>query len=388
MRVLHQNTAMFGLAANRNYFGDESDGDIRITSSGAEQSFNGGVTWTAIPGWTLVGSTVSIPSTQDGDMIVVQAISFTVDAGMTLTLANRCRGLLILATGNVSISGTISVSNRGCHANPGDTSVTSDTPVPPGDGNPVPLSGITFRWFAAGETSSDTSTTYFDGTGTLAKSVMSNQPVVSSGRVFRVPRFGATGGVGSTQTGANGSPAASGCGGGGAGAGDASTVGGNGTSGTCFSGGVGGGGNAGCASPSHAALYGGRGGVGRDNDAITGGGAGNPGGAGGSTCTGGDLPAYAGTSGTGGFLAIAAGGNMTLASGSGLLARGGNGGNGSGGVGGGASGGGVITMFYAGTLTNSSTNISTVGGTGGTGVWNGGNGGSGAVNGPFKIDPA
>ncbi len=70
-----------------NWFGDGSDGDIRITSAGAEQSFDGGVTWSTITGWLLVGSVVSIPSVQDGDMVVVNARNLTIDSGYTLTVA-------------------------------------------------------------------------------------------------------------------------------------------------------------------------------------------------------------------------------------------------------------------------------------------------------------
>jgi len=393
MPVLRHHTVL-GQASPKNWFGDESDGDIRITSAGVQQSFDGGVTWQAIPGWTKVGNTIMIPSVQDGDMVVVNAINLILDSDYTLTVANRCRGLTIYCTGNATIDGTLSMTARGCHANPADSSVTSDTPVAPSDGNAVPPGGIAIRRLAEGNNDTNMDTDLFQGCGNAMVNNEINQPeIVGNGIVISVPRVGGKGAVGSTgsgtQSGGPGGTVTNAPGGGGSAArynttsapyGDTS-----GADATCFSGGPGGGGQYinGSFSDRYAeagAPFGGPGGhaddVGTGGSKYGGGGAGNPGGPG-------HLADGSGDTGTGGFLLLIIGGDL---SGSGTLQSDGKrgGSSTSGLASGGSSGGGFLAALYAGTYSSSINTHAN----GGVAKDTGGRGGHGSVVGPLKIDPA
>ncbi|WP_174410308.1 hypothetical protein, partial [Desulfovibrio psychrotolerans] len=93
MSVFRHPAAALDNSGLRNWFGDGSDGHLRLTAAaGAEQSFDG-VSWVPMPGWTNTAGLIFVPSVQDGDMVVVNARNLTVEAGVTLTTANRCRGL-------------------------------------------------------------------------------------------------------------------------------------------------------------------------------------------------------------------------------------------------------------------------------------------------------
>lgn len=385
-----------GGATPKNWYGDGSDGDIRITSVGAEQSFDGGVTWTAIPGWTLVGSVVMVPSVQDGDMVVVNARSWTVDAGMVVTLANRCRGLLLYcATGNLTNNGDMSLTACGCHANPADAVVTANTPVAPSDGNPVSVDGLVIARFAAGGTDSGASD--LAGCGIAARVSEQQQPPVSNGFVIAIPRVAGIGGV-AQPTQVAGGTHPSGPGGGGSGGGSDAYVdypGGQGGDATCWSGGTGGSGMSGDAAVQIAGLsgdpYGGPGAdapqSGPTPQAF--GGAGNPAGIDGPSAV-----TNAGTAedGTGGIGIAIVNGDIL---GSGQFASQGSPGGptlygGAQDGGGGGSGGGLWALLYSGQLSVDITS-DTSGGAGGQfskyPERNGGHGG----NGQFvtqQIDPA
>lgn len=377
-----------GGAGLKNYFGDGSDGDIRVTSAGAEQSFDGGVTWSAISGWTLVGTVVSIPSVQDGDMVVVNGRGLTIDSGYTLTVANRCRGLLIYAQGDVTINGALSMTARGCHANPADSTVTANTPVAPSDGNPVDATGIRIAKFADGET--DPGESSFNGCGSAAQSAESNQPAVTNGFVLDIPRVGGPGGLavgyGPPESGNPGGTLANAPGGGGSGAAGYDTTyptnnySGAGGDATCWSGGSGGGGVVGPNSPSSTDGddYGGPGGDNDTEGVDGGGGAGNP--------AGRDTGSPAAEDGTGGLLIIVANGNLTVGASGDVAANGTNGGFGQNVTvegGGGSTGGGLIVVLYSGTYTADGA----IAAEGGVSIGNGGPGGAGSVI-VQKIDAA
>ena len=367
MPILRHHTVLGGGSGLRNYFGDGSDGDIRITSAGAEQSFDGGVTWTTISTWTLVGTVVSIPSLQDGDMVVVNARSLTIDSGYTLTVANRCRGLLVFGLGNLTLNGVASMTARGCHANPADSTVTTNTPVAPSDGNPVDVSGLHLGWFATG--SNTPFTRSLNGCGTAAVNAIANQPE-GNGVQFVIPRVCGLGGEYVTNpsgsTVGNSGGTASGPGGGGSGGVDSGGTSGTGGKGTCFSGGPGGGGayvDSGSAEDGD--DYGGKGGDGdKYGDRFDGGGgAGNPGGAGGWTTS----TDPNGDNGVGGWMLFVFKGQL---SGSGSLeSKGANGGCYDQGTpvlraGGGGSAGGFVGLAHGG-QDNSSITLDTDGGLGG-----------------------
>ena len=379
-----------------NYFGDGSDGDIRITSAGAEQSFNGGVAWATLSSWIMVGNVVSIPSIQDGDMVVVNARSWTVEAGMVPTLANRCRGLLLYcSTGPLINDGDMSLRACGCHANPADAVVTANTPVAPSDGNPVSEDGLVIARFAAGGT--DSGASELSGCGTAARSSEQHQPQVTAGFVLRIPRVAGLGGVAQPAQAAGGThPTGPGGGGSGGGVGTYPDFpGGKGGDATCFSGGPGGSGMSGDSSGQIQGNpgddYGGPG-----ADAPQGGptpqafgGAGNPAG-----IDGPDAPTNGGTAedGTGGIGIAIVNGDIL---GTGVFSAPGSPGgpilyNGAMDGGGGGSGGGLWGLLYSGTLSEDITSDMD-GGLGGQFPYysarNGGPGGRGAFI-TQKIDPA
>jgi hypothetical protein len=373
-----------GTETAHNYFGNEADDYIHVTSAGAKMSTNG-VAWTPLASWIMVGNVVMIPSVEDGDMVVVNAVSLTVDVGMVLTTLHRCRGLLIYWTDTLTNNGDISMDQRGCHANPTDAVATANTPVPPSDGHAVPADGLILRKLAAGYTGTHTGPLLY-GCGLAAVTAEANQPEVKgNGIVVPIPRVGGLGGVGSTTNdatyGTAGSTAAFAPGGGGAGgrsgtSGDpGDTSGGNAT---CFCAGPGGGGAFGQMDqgegPTPGDNYGGPGGDADVEGNRGGGGAGNPPGDG-------LEPGLGRPPGLG----ILCGHNLA---GSGIFsARGIGGGDGYGSsspTAGGASGGGCWNIFYSG--TNTFTGSWDVSGGVSNGI-GGGDGGAGSVNGPYKIDP-
>ncbi len=342
----------------RNYFGDGTDGAVTISAN------------------------TNLASTQDGDMVVKHYKSLTINAGCTLSTANRCRGLLIYVQGDCTINGIISMSARGPKANPADSGVTSYTPIAPTDGHAVPADGITIRRFASGQSGSDIDDDLMWGCGASAVAAEAKQPKVpSSGLVIRIPRVGGAGvAAGYTHPGTTGGTLANAPGGGGLGSGTAASIAGASTPATCFSGGTGSGGANNGGVSLGATPYGGAGSDGVGGNGA-GGGAGNPSGVG----TGSGV---AGNDGTGGLIILIVGGNLSL---SGQIVSAGVAGGCTGGLGcgGGGTGGGVVAVLYAGSLVQTGT-ITAPGGPGGDGQsgYAGGPGGVGAVIGPTKIDPA
>lgn len=370
-----------------NYFGDGSLGHVRVTSAGPQQSADG-IVWATIPGWTFSSGIASAPSTIDGDMVVLHCKTLQVDAGYTLTVANRCRGLLIYVQGNATINGSVSMTARGAHANPADSGVSADTPVAPSDGHAVPSEGIIIRRFGVGS-GSHSASTLMHGCGTAAVTAEANQPAIGGGLVVAIPRVGGAGGAGVTVApAAPGGTATAAPGGGGSGGADAvpsspPPTSGSGGAATCFSGGTGGAGagSYGASLPANGGNGAGFGGHGGDaaSSGGCGGGAGNPGG------TNGGYGSGNGETGTGGIVILICGGNVTGSGG--IVSHGKNGGGGqSQDSAGGASGGGLVGVLYA--VSYSLSTLAANGGAGGTGGGVGGHGGAGAVVGPHKIDPA
>ena len=308
----------------------------------------------------------------DGDMVVKQYTSLTIDAGVTLTTDQPNRGLFIMVSGDCVINGTLSMTARGANANP---SVSGGS-----DSSAVSATGLRFMVAKSGST--DTlAAADFAGTGTDAVSAVSSFPAISGdGKIYTVGRTGGAGGASSTISGSGAAlnvgvagTATLSAGGGGAGGGysegPALYIGG-GAAGTVFGGGPGGGGayasSGGMTTATDGTAYGGAGGNGGGTSPVYGvkaGGAGNPGGtsAGGASMNGLD--------GTGGLLILLVGGDLTIG-GSGSIEAGGSAGGdsipgGHGGLGGGGgSGGGKLITLYAGTLSNSGS-IAAPGGAGG-----------------------
>jgi hypothetical protein len=337
------------LMISSNYFGDGSDGDL------------------------VVSSNTNLSSTQDGDMVVKQYRSLTVQTGKTLSVANRCKGLLIYVQGNLTLSGTISMTGKGASVNPTTAGVSS--------------SGIRLPMFKTGSTETLLAAD-FSGCGAAAIAAVANhQNIDANGKIYVIERTGNNGGSSVTGAGSTGSSGGNKSGGGGSGAGGGLGSG-AGAAGTCFSGGAGGGAqytdwlNSAC----NGVANGGAGGIGYlrgvyDGGVYSaGGGAGNPGGVAGNAA--GQGYANDGEDGTGGVIIILVGGDVTIEATGIVEADGKNGGYESYyGGGGGASGGGASILLYSGSLTNSGV-VRANGGTGGQNGSHGsvgGNGGAGLV---------
>ena len=357
------------------YMGDGSDGAFDTAGNG---SGSGSVDWT-----------VPNPSgSYDGDMVVKQFTSMTITAGDTVSVDHKCRGMLILVTGDCTINGKLSMHGKGAFADPTTTGGS--------DANFVQNAGITMSLFTG--TGSDTDTlvqdgTNFNGCGTLARTVMANQPdSTGNGNTITIVRKGVvpssnTGGT----TGTSGATGESGAGGGG-GWNSAPNSNGEGSYGSCFTGGSGGGGsNNGQGQAGNAVTWGGAGGIGATNHtAGCGGGAGNPVGGDDNTAGASRQAGADNGDGTGGLLILLVGGDLTIgASGkidsSGCNGIGFTGGNGYM-SGGGGSGGGPMVIAYNGTLVNSGS-IDSSGGAGG--IIDGGNsqaGGAGGTGSQQTVD--
>ena len=347
-----------------NYWGDSSDGSLSTSANVTHtvQNKNGGY---------------------DGDMVIKQYSSLTINSGHTMTVDQPCRGMLIYVAGDCTINGTLSMDVRGAYANP-TTSGGSDN-------NSVSAAGL--QWPMVSASGTDTLTaaaTLLNGCGTATRTAVALHDSISgNGTIFLAERQGANGGVGASSTtsvaGADGTGSRK-SGGGGTGAaytqpGTPRGVSGSGGYGSCFSGGSGGGGNYLNAGGGSGTNWGGPGGNGNTGSTRSTGGAGNPGGASGSA---GD----AGQNGTGGLLVLFVKGDLTIGASGSISAQGTRGGDKNSGTHteayGGGSGGGLILCGYGGNLSNSGS-ITVAGGRGGTdpgypgsnGIGAGGDGGDG-----------
>jgi len=312
-----------------NCFGTGSDGAVTISSN----------------------TNLTVPNKNgpyDGDMVVKNYSSLTINSGVTLTTDQPGRGLLIYVDGDATINGTLSMTARGAFANPSVAGAS--------DNSAVSSTGLRLPMLKSGSTDTLGSAD-FAGTGTAAVAAMANQAGISgNGKIYTVARTGGAGGA--EVNGATGTNMSGGGGGGGG-------CGGNGAAGTVFSGGSGGGGSQDCYPSGSGVAYGGAGGwsSGGNYNRPSGAGAGNPGGA----ASGGGMAHNNGEDGTGGLIFLIVKGNLTIGSGGSIQANGSKGGDGGwspgnyGFGGGGGSGGGNIRVLYAGSLSNSGSVTATGG---------------------------
>jgi len=335
----------------------------------------------------MANVTYTVPNkngSYDGDMVVKQYTSMTIDSGDTVTVDQPCRGLFILVKGDCIINGTLSMTARGAFANPTSSGGS--------DNNSVDSNGLRFPFLTSGGSSSLTaSNTLLNGCGTEARSVISNfQTLSSNGTIISIPRVGTTRGSGanaynssSAIAGGDGGTTSNGCGGGGAGKAYYKAYSQDGGLSSCFGGGSGSGAirsySSNNSNSSNPVDYGGQGGQGQyfgSFNNVCGGGAGNPGGSSQGTST-------SGTNGTGGVIILVVAGNVTIGASGKILANGSPGGVASGNANdmeGGASGGGRIIIAHRGTYSNSGT-VQAVGGKSATSGMSGtgGDGGAGTV---------
>lgn len=332
----------------------------------------------------------------DGDMVLKQYTSMTINSGDTVTVDQPCRGLFIYVTGNCTINGTLSMNQRGAYANP-TSSGGSDSNAVSSNGLRLPM------WTSSGSDTLTVAATLFNGCGTAVRSAIANQTSISgNGTILQSIRsnssrdsYSGTQRNNSTSYGTPGQKSSvsnsTGTGGRGGYWLNDSTQAGNlyvaGGYSSCFGGGSGGGGvnaNGGSYLNTNATDYGGPGGDGRSNHSYNGmgGGAGNPRG----SDTG--NVGSSGVNGTGGCIWLIVGGNLTIGS-SGIICADGSKGGGinSGGdfnSGGGGSGGGRIIIAHKGTYTNNGT-VQAVGGDGGTKVANYSEAGQKGMNGTITV---
>lgn len=339
-----RSTLFYAGGKSRNYWGDGSDGEL-ITSGN-----------------------VTLPSSLDGDIVVRQYSKLTVSAGHTLSVSNRCKGMVLYVHGDCTVDGTISMTRKGANASASTA------------GESTGISGLKFRRFTqnGSDSHASTSAVRFADCGGALIDAESYQPALDgNGYIYTIARLGANGSGSSgnitTRVIAGGN--------GGQGGGNGG-FGGAGARSSCFSSGPGGGG--GGRTPGLVNANGGdamgNGGAGGYGDGGAGSGAGNPAGANGAGVLG---TGGVGENGTGGIIVLLVKGVLRLGASGVIESNGANGGvssslQDSGGGGGGASGGGAIMALYGVALDNNGI-IRALGGIGGTGHTNGGNGGAGGI---------
>ena len=303
----------------------------------------------------MANVTLTVPNkngSYDGDMVVKQYTSMTINSGDTLTVDQPCRGLMIFVQGDCTINGTIDMRNMVPYANPTTNgSSSSDT---------VPASGLQFPFLtSSGSDTLSASTSLLSGCGTTAKTVIGNfKSISSNGNILTLVRQGAAGGAGTTgssarpgNAGSNGSTGQTG--GGGSGGAYFNRATGAGSYGSCWGGGSGGGGSDDGGDGTDATAWAGPGGDGAGAGSLAAqGGAGHPGGASGSSSILPDTPdGYAG----GGALILIVGGDLTIGAtgqilcNSTILPEGSVAGHG------GHAGGGNVIIAHRGTYTNNGT---------------------------------
>lgn len=312
---------------------------------------------------------VTLPiATADASSVIKQYTSFTLNAGHTLTVNKRCRGLFIFCQGNVTINGTIDMNGK-------SACVLKENSLQRILQVPVGVYVLEVPAGSAGGGGGRGGRGYGDG------GVQSTGGAGTPGMWFGGGAGGAGGGGGGGADNSNNN------GGNGGNAGTSlieSAIGAGGTGGDTDAENGGTGGN----------LSGGGGAAGNWSSYSGGGGGGgggfNPGG-GGLSSTGGQ-PGVAGTAGTpygGGLIVIISGGSITIGATGVVSANGGGGGRGGdggrggehgggGGGGQGGGGGGVAVFAYRGTFSNSGS-VTVNGGMGGIkGKGGAGNDGQGA----------
>ena len=76
------------------------------------------ITWfgTGANGSLNTTASVSFATSNDAEVLVRNYTSLTINAGHTMTVSNRCKGLLIYVSGDCTINGTLTMSAKGANA--------------------------------------------------------------------------------------------------------------------------------------------------------------------------------------------------------------------------------------------------------------------------------
>jgi len=342
---------------------------------------------------------VTYPSSTDGNAVVRQLTSITINTGDTVSVQNRCKGLILYCQGDCVINGTLTMNAKG--AGPGAPS------------SPVPANGLRWAWLKSGASDGPfTSGDFPLGALGPEASPHNNPDAFGNPEAIAVQstKVGGSGGAKTSGPVTSGPPSADRVGGtatngtGGGGGAMGYNGGGTGGVGNCWGGGGGGGGGgaggSGNTGEPGVGTVGGLGGSGPEGSRVGGGGgAGAPPGNGGPDPDGDGLN---GGAGVGGLLCLFVGGDLTVGPSGVISSNGVEGGDaappggGSNAGGGGGSGGGRIIIVHAGTYTNNGSVVCN-GGYGGTGGNNpqgsggspekAGTGGAGAVT-VIQVDAA
>ena len=92
------NNSIGGLSSYNNYFGTGIDGDVTVSSSAQISSST---------------SPAGLNNALNGDVIVKNYKSLTINSGILFSPLRPCRGLIIYCTGNLTVNGTISMTSKG-----------------------------------------------------------------------------------------------------------------------------------------------------------------------------------------------------------------------------------------------------------------------------------
>ena len=141
----------------------------------------------------MANVTYTVPNksgSYDGDMVVKQFTSMTIDSGDTVTVDAPCRGLFILVQGDCTINGTLSMLGKGAGVDPTSSGGS--------DSNAVDSNGLRFPFLKSGSSESLTAAaTLLNGCGTTARSVIANFRTLSSNGIIKtISRQGNSGGSG------------------------------------------------------------------------------------------------------------------------------------------------------------------------------------------------
>ena len=127
----------------------------------------------------------------DGDMFVAQFKDLTIDANVTLTVDQPCRGLFVYVDGDCTMNGFLSMTARGGNSNP-TTSGGSDSSV-------VDAAGLQLPMLTSGGTSTLAAPT-FAGAGSSVIAAVANQPAAAgNGTIFTISKLGGAGAASTTS---------------------------------------------------------------------------------------------------------------------------------------------------------------------------------------------
>ena len=168
-------------SAGGNYLGDGSDGDVTISSNTELTVLN-------------------TDGDYDGDMIVKNYTSLTIDSGITLQPDQSCRGMLVYVQGDCTINGTLRVQGGTISSDAAAGGANAD-PTASGGSDSSAVSSTGLRYPVKTSGGSDTlAAADFAGCGNAAVAAVANQTAISSnGDILKIEREGGAGGVGFTD---------------------------------------------------------------------------------------------------------------------------------------------------------------------------------------------